>query len=164
MLSNLASIAEEPPRLLRFACPSGSRSVASTSWLSKSCANECRAELARAMPSARSAGFAIPPRIEYKDFQSETTFRIVNPDTPSAAEIAALRLPFGLPFGREHFVVIQILCKRVQSRARSSYAECRRDCCASLALRAPVRSRALRGCATQQFMQLCAIIFFIDSI
>ena len=36
---------------------------------------------------------------------------------PSAAEIAALRLPFGLPFGREHFVVIQILCKRVQSRS-----------------------------------------------
>jgi len=30
---------------------------------------------------------------------------------PSAAKIAALRLPFGLPFGREHFVVIQILCK-----------------------------------------------------
>ena len=53
-----------------------------------------------------------------------------------SAEVAALRLPFGLPFGREHFVVARAMLRRrqdylnlVQTSAMmpASIAECSQD-------------------------------------
>ena len=92
----------------------------------------------------------------------------------SAAEIAALRWPFGLPSGREHFVVLAARpLKKSSARQHSTLPfveadgagapslqqpgciishrdtswRCRDGIAArvALALRAPVRSRALRG-------------------
>ena len=81
--------------LLRFACPPGSHSVVSTSWFRPS-----------GRPFCHEGSFADAKEIYQNLFKIkqnifsylwEILFRFVR--------FTALRLPFGLPCGREHFVV-----------------------------------------------------------